>query len=162
MTCQPGNQNAVVDAALVGGGTTSVTCAGFTAPSGSLITNLNLTFFGSFTETLNFVPHQLSFSGSSFIGNFGAFQTGSDTTQSNTGLQAAGSIALNTNSVSSFNVTVNTSTVGGQTLPDQGIYTVRAIYTYEVQQSGGDVPEPTTLALVGGVLILAGLRKFRK
>ena len=36
-------------------------------------------------------------------------------------------------------------------------------FTYEVQdnvvQSG--VPEPSTLALVGGVLVLAGSRKFK-
>ena len=40
-------------------------------------------------------------------------------------------------------------------------FSARVNFTYEVDQTGGQIPEPSTLALVGGVLVLAGIRKFR-
>ena len=56
-----------------------------------------------------------------------------------------------------FSVTTSNTSLAN-VLPDNASYTISGVYTYEVQ---GGVPEPSTLALVGGVLVLAGIRKFR-
>ena len=56
-----------------------------------------------------------------------------------------------------------TSYVGASTAITGATFNAMVNFTYEVQdnvvQSG--VPEPSTLALVGGVLVLAGIRKFK-
>ena len=44
---------------------------------------------------------------------------------------------------------------------DAGSSRLQVSYTIESIPNAGGVPEPTTLALVGGVLVLAGIRKFR-
>ena len=64
----------------------------------------------------------------------------------------------NGTSLANFSVTGTGSTTGSVAA---GSGTLAYSYTVEAVQQGGQVPEPTTLALVGGVLVLAGLRKFR-
>ena len=54
------------------------------------------------------------------------------------------------------NVTSPGSTVGTVGSANGSVF---VSYTYEAIPTG--IPEPSTLALVGGVLVLAGIRKFR-
>ena len=62
-------------------------------------------------------------------------------------------------SLANFTVTGTGSTTSGSVAAGSGVLSYS--YTVEAVQQGGQVPEPTTLALVGGVLVLAGIRKFR-
>jgi hypothetical protein len=152
----------VVGTYVGGTGSLGYDCSGFTAPGGTTITQVDVlgrvdyqfggvgpnTFQVSFTEsTPGFAPSPLvvSITGSESSGGI----IGGTTT-------LPGPLV----SLANFTVTGVGSTTQGSV--DAGSATVRVTYTYEQQQSGGGVPEPTTLALVGGVLVLAGLRKFRK
>ena len=62
-------------------------------------------------------------------------------------------------SVAAFVVTGTGSVTSGSVATGSGLLSYS--YTVEAVQQTGQIPEPTTLALVGGVLVLAGLRKFR-
>ncbi len=62
-------------------------------------------------------------------------------------------------SVAAFVVTGTGSVTSGSVASGAGLLSYS--YTVEAVQNTGGVPEPSTLALVGGVLVLAGLRKFR-
>ena len=53
---------------------------------------------------------------------------------------------------------IGTSYVGASTSVTGATFDTQVNFTYETQSG---VPEPSTLALVGGVLVLAGIRKFR-
>ncbi|MBY0503730.1 MAG: PEP-CTERM sorting domain-containing protein [Bryobacteraceae bacterium] len=165
--CGAINTSAIAGGALVNNGSVTVSCGGFTAPIGQSIINISFSFLGTFSDSDgNNGLHQLTFNGTTPFGSgaFGPFNTGSDGDVGSTGNQnSLSSAVLSQNGLAGFNVTVTTAnTVGGNALPDTGQFTVRAVYTYEVDQQPGGVPEPSTLALVGGVLVLAGLRKFRK
>ncbi len=158
--CIPNNQNAVTSGVLVNAGSTSVTCDGFDAGAGNTITNISYDFLGTFQDAVSTNGnHQLTFTGSSIYGNFGPQDTniagavGSAAT--------SGGSANNTQSVANwvFNVTT-ANTDSNNVLPNNASYTITGVYTFEANNQGG-VPEPSTLALVGGVLILAGIRKFR-
>lgn len=157
-SCVPNNNNAVTNSALVMGGATSVTCDGFSAPAGSLITNISFNFLATFQDSVENGNHQLTFSGNSAYGGFGPGTTNSHPSVGFMVASGGSAQAIaNTGGNWIFNVaTSNTSNVS--VLPDNASYTISGVYTYEVQ---GGVPEPSTLALVGGVLVLAGIRKFR-
>ena len=158
-TCTPSNNNSIANGALVTAGTTTVSCGGFMAPSGSAITNVSFNFLGTYQDSVDNGNHQLTFAGSSAFGGFGPV----DTTISPTiGFAvASGGSAQLLASTPSWLFTVTTSnTNGGNVLPYNASYTISGTYTYEVQDQSG-VPEPSTLALVGGVLVLAGIRKFK-
>ncbi|MBY0503731.1 MAG: PEP-CTERM sorting domain-containing protein [Bryobacteraceae bacterium] len=162
-TCAPVNQDSVASGALVNSGTTTVNCAGFTAPSGFNITNISFSFLGTFSDSdSNNGMHQVSFSGTTPWGTFGPFDTNLDPEVGSTG--ALSGITPGTNlgaAVSPFSIIVNVAnTINTNSLPDAAQYTIRATYSYETSLTG--VPEPSTLALVGGVLVLAGLRKARR
>ena len=134
------------------------TCAAQNFGGGTTITNISLGFAGAFSDGNPNNSSQVSFSGSSILGNFGPINTGIDTLSSNTGfIQNLNSTPNATPGFGAFNVSVSTTSIGAS-VPDSAQYSVFATYTYEVQ---GGVPEPSTLALVGGVLVLAGIRKFR-
>ena len=62
-------------------------------------------------------------------------------------------------SVAAFVVTGTGSMTSGSVATGSGLLSYS--YTVEAVQNTGGVPEPSTLALVGGVLVLAGIRKFR-
>ena len=62
-------------------------------------------------------------------------------------------------SFAAFNVVGTGSTPIGAVATGSGVLSIS--YTVEAIPNTGGVPEPSTLALVGGVLVLAGLRKFR-
>ena len=157
-TCVPGNNNAVANAALVTGGSTTTTCDAFAAPAGSVITNVLINFFATFQDSVNNGNHQLTYSGSGAFGSFAAANTGIDPNVSF--VSTSGNTAQNVASTGGtwLFTTLVSNTVGTNVLPQASSYTVSGTYTYEVQ---GGVPEPSTLALVGGVLVLAGIRKFR-
>lgn len=158
-TCTPSNNNSIANGVLVTGGTTSVNCGGFTAPNGSAITNVAFDFLGTYQDSVDNRDHQLTFSGTSAFGGFGPVDT---TISPAIGFAvASGGSAQLLASTPSWLFTVTTSnTNGGNVLPYNASYTIGGTYTYEVQDQGG-VPEPSTLALVGGVLVLAGIRKAR-
>ena len=160
-SCAPSNNNAVSNGALVTGGSTTTTCEAFTAPAGSVITNVQVNFFATFQDSVDNGNHQLTYSGS---GAFGSFAAANTTIDPNVGFVSTfGNTAQNVASTGgtwTFTTLVS-NTVAGNVLPFASSYTVSGVYTYEVQDTGGAVPEPSTLALVGGVLVLAGIRKFR-
>ena len=157
-SCAPSNNNAVAGAALVNGGSTTTTCDAFAAPAGSVITNVLINFFSTFQDSVNNGNHQLTYSGSGAFGSFAAANTGIDPNVSF--VSTSGNTAQNVASTGGtwLFTTLVSNTVGTNVLPQASSYTVSGTYTYEVQ---GGVPEPSTLALVGGVLVLAGIRKFR-
>jgi len=145
---------------LNGGGATSVTCGAFTAPALNEITNFTLRFNGSFQDgddqtnkTVGYAVTTSNAFGSIPNVNFMGTDVGvytSNTFVNQVGLQLA--------SIAQFQVNVTTTT--GNLIPNSASYSVRGTYTYEVI-SDNTIPEPSTLALVGGVLVLAGIRKFR-
>ena len=159
-SCAPSNNNAVAGAALVTGGSTTTTCDAFAAPAGSVITNVLINFFATFQDSVSNGNHQLTYSGSGAFGSFAAANTGIDPNVSF--VSTSGNTAQNVASTGGtwLFTTLVSNTVGTNVLPDNSSYTVSGTYTYEVQAPGG-IPEPSTLALVGGVLVLAGIRKFR-
>lgn len=164
-SCAPINNNAVLNSALVTGGATQVTCfaGGLNAAPGQQITNVTLNFLGTFQDSVSNGLHQLTFSGSSVHGNFGPLNTNAAGSVGFTDTPGVIIIAGPVASLASFVVNVTTSnTNGANVLPDNASYTISGQYTTEaIPTQGGDVPEPSTLALVGGVLVLAGIRKFR-
>lgn len=64
-----------------------------------------------------------------------------------------------TTAIAAFTVVGTGSTPQGTV--DAGSSRLQVSYTIEAIPQTGGVPEPSTLALVGGVLVLAGIRKFR-
>ena len=62
-------------------------------------------------------------------------------------------------SFAAFNVISTGTTPMGSVAAGSGVLSIA--YTVEAISNTGGVPEPSTLALVGGVLVLAGLRKSR-
>ncbi len=140
---------------------TDVTCAAQDFGSGFNITNVSLGFAGSFSDPFPSTSSQVGFAGTAsggLVGNFGTFFTGTDGLSGNTGFQNNLLAATpGTQTFAAINVSVVTTSPGA-TIPNSGGYSVFANYTYE---SNDVIPEPSTLALVGGVLVLAGIRKFR-
>ncbi len=137
---------------------TSVTCAAQNFGGGTNITNVFLSFAGSFSDPLPTPDKQLTFSGSSTLGAFGPFTTALSGLSGNTGfIMNLNSTNPNTAGFGPLEVNVTTMSTGGA-IPNSGGYSVFATYTYEVPNP---IPEPSTLALVGGVLVLAGIRKYR-
>lgn len=152
--CSPVEQQAI--ASGVNLGSSQVTCGGFSAPSGFDITNISYSFDGSFQDAQVNGNHQLTFTVVNALFGSLDFTTGSHPSIS----LATGALGSTLDaSAQTFTVTV-ANTVGGNNLPNSASYAVYGTYTYEAQQQSG-VPEPSTLALVGGVLVLAGIRKFR-
>lgn len=161
-SCTPQNQPGINAGALVNSGSTSVTClaGGIDVGSGNLIQNLTLNFVGSFNDSISGTNHQVEFTGTSSQGGFA-------TTATSAGDFVGFAVVSNfvntnpgTQTLASFVFNVTTALAGGTVSPESAAYTVSGSYTYEAQQQSG-VPEPSTLALVGGVLVLAGIRKFR-
>ncbi len=146
-----------------GAGTIDYSCSGFSAASGFEITAVTLT--GEIDYTFASAPSNTFQVSWTTPGGFSPSplvvqQTGPESS----GPSVTGSTSLLSGlpvtSFSSFTSTGTGSTPVGSVSAGTGILTVT--YTYEAQQQNGDVPEPSTLALVGGVLVLAGIRKFRR
>ena len=89
--------------------------------------------------------------------------TGPLVTSANRPLTNLVNVALADFGLFSSGASFATSYVGASTAITGATFNAMVNFTYEVQdnvvQSG--VPEPSTLALVGGVLVLAGIRKFK-
>ncbi len=157
--CNPVNQNHTLDGGLVGGGTTTVACDAFDAGAGSLVTEVTYTINLTWQDSVNNGTHQLTFNATSALGGFdtGNFDTTLDESIGGFGPVVWGGTLLQ-QSIDAYLVTVVTSnTTPTSALPNLGSYTITGVYTYEVQDN---VPEPTTLALVGCILVLGGIRKL--
>ena len=162
ITIACGNQVSSINNQVVTA-STSTTCGAFAGFAGFNTTTVSLSFAGAFSDGNPNNSSQVTFSGSSSLGNFGPLVTATDNLSGNTGfVQNLSPIVVGApvQGFGAFVVTVATSSTGAS-IPDSAQYSVFANYTYEVQVNGGNVPEPSTLALVGGVLVLAGIRKFR-
>ena len=159
IACVPSNLSSINGGVVTTN--TSATCAAQSAStfgSNLQFTNLSLSFVAAFSDSNPNNGNKLvTFAGSSIYGNF-SFPTGMAQFNGTTGFQTPlnASTPLST-AIAAFNVNVVTTVTGA--IPDSAQYTVFANYTYETIPTG--TPEPSTLALVGGVLVLAGLRKFR-
>jgi hypothetical protein len=158
--CQTGGQNSgtYVD----GAGSLDYACTGFAAPGGFEITQVDILGRVDYQFGSNPGPNTFQISYTESIAGFAP----SPLVVSITGGESSGGIVSATAtlagplaSVANFTVTGVGSTTQGSV--DAGSGRVTVTYTYELQQQTG-IPEPSTLALVGGVLVLAGLRKFRR
>jgi len=164
-TCQNLDTQAVTPgfpSTLTNGGSTTVNCGAVTAPNAlNQITNFTLSFGGSFQDgdPSNGI-HQISFTGSSSAGGFATTNTSAGSSIGSLDI----SNFINSNAIgnrAAFIFTTTTANVGAN-LPNSASYSVFGTYTYElIPTNDPAIPEPSTLALVGGVLILAGIRKFR-
>ncbi len=135
-------------------------CAGFMAPSGQQITAIVLNGRADFsfgepsinTFTINFGSLPVGFANFSASATSSPF-TGDSTSASNVPGSSSFTGSLPLANFSGFTAR-GTSVVSGAFGSSNG--QLQVTYTYNPT-----VPEPSTLALVGGVLVLAGLRKFR-
>lgn len=157
--CTPSIGSGNVGTFAGGSGTVTYSCEGFAANSGFEIISAVLTgqadyqfatatpatFEVSFAVPAGFSvnPIVASASGNISSGNIVPF------TSTLTTVPLA--------SFAAFNVVGTGSTTLGSVATGSGVLSV----SYTVEAVSGGVPEPSTLALVGGVLILAGIRKFR-
>ena len=161
ITIACGPQQSSINAGVVTPGALAANCAAQNFGGGTVITNFSLGFSGAFSDGNPNNSSQVSDSYTSTVGNGGPINTGIDNLSSNTGfIQNLNAQTPGTPGFGAFTVNVTTTSIG-VSVPDSAQFSVFATYTYEVQQTGG-VPEPSTLALVGGVLALAGIRKFRR
>ncbi len=163
-SCTPINNNAVLNSGLVTAGSTSVTCftGGVNAGANNQITNVQINFLGTFQDSVSNGNHQLTFAGTSVNGNFGPLTTNSAGSVGFTDTPGVIIIAGPVASLAQFVINVTTSNTNvNNVLPDNASYTISGSYTLEAIPNQSGVPEPSTLALVGGVLVLAGIRKFR-
>lgn len=146
-----------------GAGTTSFNCAGFGAPSGFEITAVSVlgrvdyqfgtdpgpnTVEVNFDLPLAFIPNPLVVSNSGGESSVGIAQTPSNL-----------SAGLPTLNYAAFSVDAKSTVTAGAVASSSARMTVT--YTYE-ETFNSTVPEPSTFALVGAILTLAGLRKYRR
>ncbi len=107
------------------------------------------TFQVSFAVPANYLPSPMVVS---ITGGPSSGGIVSGTSSLTVGLPSSAAIAA-------FTV-IGTGSVPSGTV-DAGSGRLMVSYTIEAIPNNGGVPEPSTLALVGGVLVLAGMRKFR-
>lgn len=146
--------------------TVSYSCSSFTAPVGQQIIAVSLLGRADYSfgdATVN--SFTMNISGYSLAGfaNFSSSASsgpgGGDSSINTPGSTAfTGSLPINNpTAFAAFTATGTGSAVGGFGSSNGRL---QVQYTYEVIPSG--VPEPSTLAFVGSVLVLAGIRKFRR
>ena len=157
-TCTPGG--------LYGGGTGTITYAcngatvgaGFQIIAGSLTLGVNYLNGGAVgTNTFQVSIPVPGFSPNPLVG---ASSGGSGSTPVTFVTSTLNAVPFADGvSLTNFTVTGTGSTTSGSVAAGSG--TLSYSYTVEAVPNNGQIPEPTTLALVGGVLVLAGIRKFR-
>lgn len=138
-----------------------VTCGAFDAGIGSLITDVSYSVTFTWQDAVSNGNHQLSYNATSTLNGFssGNVDTTMDGSIGGAAPFAWGGVLL-LQSVGAHTVSVLTSNTNpSNILPNQGSYTVSATYTFESQDN---VPEPSTLGLVAGALILGGIRQIRR
>ena len=157
ITIACGPQVSSINGGIVTVGPLVATCAAQSF-AGFTISAVSLGFAGAFSDGNPANSSIVTYNGTSSLGNFGPISTPADVLSANTGFISG----LNPGASSGglINVSVTTTSTGAST-PDSAQFSVFATYTYETTVTQPGVPEPTTLALVGGVLLLAGIRKFR-
>ena len=139
----------------------TVVCGGFTAPVGYAITDIKWGYGVDFQyNPLDPGAYTIL---AAFDGPGANDATGLLVTSANRPLTNLVNVALADFGLFSSGASFATSYVGASTAITGATFNAMVNFTYEVQdnvvQSG--VPEPSTLALVGGVLVLAGIRKFK-
>ena len=164
--CTPTPGSGVVGTYAGGTGTVSYSCngtgaavtAGLQIIAGSLTLQTDYQFGGSGLNTFTVSIPVAGYTATPLV----AFTTA---TGSSSGASTAVTSTLNGTplaagfNLANFVVTGTGSTTSGSVATGAGVLSYS--YTVEAVPNTGQVPEPTTLALVGGVLVLAGLRKFR-
>jgi hypothetical protein len=158
INCLPANQNVITGNVVLSGVT--VACDAITATSGSVITSLAIQFMGNWQDSNpNNGTHQVRFdlsgqgaySGMTATGTPAAGDTGT------TGFLTGASIAIaNLTSIPSLTLNASgTSLAGG--IPDNASVTVFLITT-----ESSTVPEPATIAFMGGGLLALGVFARRR
>ena len=136
----------------------NVVCGGFTAPAGSTITAITWGYGVDFQ--FNPLDPGANTIIAAFDGPGANDATGLLVTSANRPLTNLVNVALADFGLFSGGATFATSYVGASTAVTGATFNAMVNFTYEVNAQSG-VPEPSTLALVGGVLVLAGIRKFK-
>ena len=137
----------------------NVVCGGFTAPVGSTITAITWGYGVDFQyNPLDPGPYTIL---AAFDGPGANDATGLSVTSANRPLTNLVNVALADFGLFSGGATFATSYVGASTAITGATFNAMVNFTYEVQDQGPGVPEPSTLVMVGGVLVLAGIRKFK-
>ena len=164
--CTPTPGSGVVGTYAGGSGTVSYSCngtgaavtAGFQIIAGSLTLQTDYQFGSAGLNTFQVSVGVPGFTANPLVAFTSA--TGSSSGASTPVTSTLNGTPLGSGiSVAAFVVTGTGSVTAGSVASGSGLLSYS--YTVEAVQPAGQIPEPTTLALVGGVLVLAGLRKFR-
>ena len=134
----------------------SSTCGGFIVPMGSSIIGVVYNYGIDFT--FNALQPGVAAITAALDGNGAADASGLAVTTANRPL--LGQVVVGAADWAAFaaGASIGTSYVGASSAVTSATFDTNVVFTYEVDSA---VPEPSTLALVGGVLVLAGIRKFR-
>ena len=159
-TCIPNVGIGNVGLFLGGTGTVTYSCNGIAQAAGFQITSAVLTGTADYVQgSNNMNTFQVSFDVPNGFSLNPIIATATGTTSSGVIVPFVSNLTtVPLPSFAAFSVIATGSTPMGTVVAGSGVLTIA--YTVEAIPNG-QVPEPTTLALVGGVLVLAGLRKFR-
>ena len=137
----------------------NMVCGGFTVPGGSTLFSIVYNYAIDFSFNPLTAPGGTA-SVNATINAPGAYDVAVNF--NNTARPNVGSVTVNVADWAAFlaGATLGTAHVGTVGVTSS-TFDALVTFTYEVNPPQGGVPEPSTLALVGGVLVLAGIRKFR-
>jgi hypothetical protein len=156
--CTPSNQNTITNQVI----TTpfsGLNCGTVNATPGFQITSVAMQLVGGFNDAVPGSTSQLQFiATNSFNAASATGTTGVDDFTSNTGVVLGSSVAVaNLTTLGAVTATVATTSLGS-TIPDNASVTVWLVTTERAIT--GQVPEPSTLALLG--VALAGLGAYTR
>jgi len=141
---------------------TNVNCGQIDAGAGNLITDVAVRLIGSFNDTVA-GDNQVQFVGNGPLGATHTIQTGVGQFSGDSGAPSSGSfVGVGTQTLAASVVAITTSNLGGLPTPDNTSIAVWLEYNTAPIQTGGGVPEPSTMALLGSALVGLGAIARRK
>lgn len=156
-TCNPVDQDVITH--FTNNSPQTAVCTAVSAQPGFVITGLAVALRGQYQDFESFTTHQLQFSAiNSFNASTVIGSTNVDEFVGSTGfIQGATLDVADLLTLGDVTVAVNVISLGGMPLPEHAFFTAY-IATQELPVPG--VPEPTTIALLcGGMIVLALKRR---